>query len=210
MDDKGFQKNVLEFIRKQSDDTRWTADLFENPLFASEDGNAFLTGIAMILRSAIGERWDTFRSLSASIGRARFLSYWDNAHAQMSFGGTLFRSYRGGAQYNGRLLAMVAAHEMTHAFLNSLGYGYETPTEKRLHEFLSDNGTNSLIDALRFSSGDLMAYAQTVGFFPHRTGDRTTNTQGPANNFCSSMKRSTDPSGLGIFPRAPSSPQDSI
>ncbi|MBK9694584.1 MAG: hypothetical protein IPO76_04205 [Elusimicrobia bacterium] len=80
MDDKGFQKNVLEFIRKQSDDTRWTADLFENPLFASEDGNAFLTGIAMILRSAIGEKgWDTFRSLSASIGRARFLSYWDNA-----------------------------------------------------------------------------------------------------------------------------------
>lgn len=171
MDDKGFQKDVLEFIRKQSDDTRWTADLFENPLFASEDGNAFLTGIAMILRSAIGEKgWDTFRSLSASIGRARFLSYWDNAHAQMSFGGTLFRSYRGGAQYNGRLLAMVAAHEMTHAFLNSLGYGYETPTEKRLHEFLSDNGTNSLIDALRFSSGDLMAYAQTVGFFSSQDG----------------------------------------
>lgn len=178
MDDADFQKDVLEFIRKQSDDARWTADLFENPLFASEDGNAFLTGIAVVMRSAIGEKgWDTFQSLSASIGRARFLSYWDNAHSQMSFGGTLFRSYRRGAQYNGRLLAMVAAHEMTHAFLHSVGYGYETPTEKRLHEFLSDMGTNSLSDALRFSSGDVMAYAQTAGFFFPQDGDGGVDNQ---------------------------------
>lgn len=171
LDSPVFEREVVDFVKTASNDAQWTGDLFENPLFSSEDGKAFLTGVAVILRKQTGEKdWASFRSVLEKIAHSRFLSYWDNAHSEMSFGGSLFRTYHRGVQYAGRVFAMVAAHEMTHAFLNSLNYGYETTTQKRFHEFLSDMGTNSLYEVLGFSLGDMMSYAQTTGYFTQSDG----------------------------------------
>lgn len=171
-----FIRTTESYLKTQADDSQWTADLFESPLFAAEDGKAFLTGVAVLLGGKLDMvDWPHFQSVGRNIDQARFLSFWDNAHAQMSFGGSMFRSYYGGVKYSGRLLTMVAAHEMVHAFLQSENFGYETVTQKRFHEYMSDMGTESIRDALRFSLGDMMSYAQTTGFF--ESGDGGVNNQ---------------------------------
>ena len=48
-----FDREVVDFLKTASDDAQWTGDLFENPLFSSEDGKAFLTGVAVILRLSL-------------------------------------------------------------------------------------------------------------------------------------------------------------
>lgn len=171
-----FIRTTESYLKTQADDSQWTADLFESPLFAAEDGKAFLTGVAVLLGGKLDMvDWPHFQSVGRNIDQARFLSFWDNAHAQMSFGGSMFRSYYGGVKYSGRLLTMVAAHEMVHAFLQSENFGYETVTQKRFHEYMSDMGTESIRDALHFSLGDMMSYAQTAGFF--ESGDGGVNNQ---------------------------------
>lgn len=171
-----FIRATESYLTTQADDSQWTADLFESPLFAAEDGKAFLTGVAVLLGGKLDMAdWSHFQSVGRNIDQARFLSFWDNAHAQMSFGGSMFRSYYGGVKYSGRLLTMVAAHEMVHAFLQSENFGYETVTQKRFHEYMSDMGTESIRDTLRFSLGDMMSYAQTTGFF--ESGDGGVNNQ---------------------------------
>jgi serine/threonine protein phosphatase PrpC len=158
-----FVKDVLEYLKSTSDDRGWFQGLFENPLFAPEDGKAYLTAIAVVLRARLGfTDFASFARLGATIDRAAFLSYWEGAHSQMSFGGSLFTE----AHQPGHVFAMVAAHETIHALLKEeLDYYADTVTAKRLHEFLADIGADVINQELRFGNPDAFAYARLARFF---------------------------------------------
>ncbi len=163
MANPSFVREVVEYLKTVSDDPAWFNGLFEDPLFAPEDGKIFLTGIAVVLRDRLGFKdFAPFANIGSVIDRAAFFSYWEGAHSQMSFGGTLFSDSR----RPGRVFAMVAAHEMTHALLNAeLDYESTNATAKRMHEFLSDVGADIVQQELSFNLPDTMEYARVARFF---------------------------------------------